>query len=69
MISPEKIKQFNLKHEKLILDALILVEQAQAIADQNAEFRQYEKDFAQQAAKLREAAAVMPERQAMASRR
>lgn len=56
MISPEKIKQFNLKHEKLILDALILVEQAQAIADQNAEFRQYEKDFAKQAKKLRKAA-------------
>ena len=56
MISPEKIKQFNLKHEKLILDALVLLEQAQAIADQNAEFRQYEKDFAQQAKKLRKAA-------------
>ena len=60
MISPEKIKQFNLKHEKLILDALVLLEQAQAIADQNADFRQYEKDFAQQAAKLREAASVAP---------
>ncbi len=56
MISPEKIKQFNLKHEKLILDALVLLDQAQAIADQNAEFRQYEKDFAQQAKKLRKAA-------------
>ena len=56
MISPEKIKQFNLKHEKLILDALVLLEQAQAIADQNADFRQYEKDFAQQAKKLRKAA-------------
>ena len=60
MISPKQIKQFNLKHEKLILDALALLEQAQAIADQNAEFRQYEKDFAQQAAKLREAATVAP---------
>ncbi len=60
MISPEKIKQFNLKHEKLILDALVLLDQAQAIADQNAEFRQYEKDFAQQAKKLRKAANAAP---------
>jgi hypothetical protein len=60
MISPEKIKQFNLKHENLILDALVLLDQAQAIADQNAEFRQYEKDFSKQAAKLREAANVSP---------
>jgi hypothetical protein len=60
MISPQEIKKFNLKHEKLILDALIMVEQAQAIADKNAEFRQYEKDFAKQAAKLREAATVAP---------
>lgn len=60
MISPEKIKQFNLKHEKLILDALVLLDQAQAIADQNADFRQYEKDFAQQAKKLRKAANAAP---------
>ena len=60
MISPEQIKKFNLKHENLILDALILLERAQAIADQNAEFRKYEKDFAQQAEKLRKAASVDP---------
>lgn len=60
MISPEQIKKFNLKHENLILDALILLERAQAIADQNAGFRQYEEDFAKQAEKLRKAASVDP---------
>ena len=57
MLTTASIKSLHLQQEGLFLEALNLLQQAQAIAASHPDFVRFEQEFARQAVRMREAMA------------